>query len=787
MNLAAALNLFGNTDESAPQGGPGGRLVATDGALLPLRSTDLSVEAGGGIARVVLTQRFVNPHREPLTVEYLLPLPSDGAVSGFRFHVGETLVVGEVDRKQRARERFAEAVAGGHTAALLEQDRTSLFSQKVGNIPPGEEIVAEITIDQPLAWLAEGAWELRFPTVVGPRYQGAAGRVADAGKVLVDLAEQGTGVKATLDLTIADKLGGAVESVSHRVASTQDGATTSVRFGRDRGVALDRDIVVRWPVAAPEVGADVLAARPADDVHEGDTFGLVTLVPPTPGRGHATNRDLIFLIDTSGSMGGRPLNQVKRVVSAMIDTLGPDDRVELIEFGSTPVRFAVEPLAATTTGKRAALKWLKNLRASGATEMHRALLEAMKPLRDESQRQVVLLTDGYIGFEQEIVDTLLTKLPAGARLHTVGVGSAVNRSLTQAAARAGRGTELIIGIDEDAERLAERLVANTTAPLVTDLVLEGADLIETAPLQLPDLYAGAPALIAARFGAAGQFVVRGRTADGPYEQRITVPELALGQGAQGVAALFSREKIEDLEMQIAARPKARQDLDASIENVGIAFQIASRLTSWIAVTEEATVDPDAAGRRERMPHEVVHGVSVEGLGLRSAVPMLAATVTSMTETGAMVMRSAPAPAQAPPPVQAPGGRPTMPIGREIRGRGKAGTKVKKARRSVSREEEESLAFGSGAVLDELAADEPSFELEASAEVNDLSEPLAQVAEHKGALRPHRSPGFAWVLFLLIVLAAIAYGLFHWLAADSSPMTDDAATGQEAAQEATPVE
>lgn len=592
---------------------PGGRLVAADGRVLPLQEVHLAAEAGGGIARVVLTQRFVNPYDQALEVRYLLPLPSDGAVSGFAFTLGDVRVVGEVTGRQAARERFEQALVQGRTAALLEQERTSLFTQRVGNVPPRAEITAEVTVDQPLRWLDEGAWEWRFPTVVGPRYLGEPGRVADAAAVSVPVSDRPLGVRASLALYVADRLTGAVESPSHRVEE-RDGL---VRIEGDESCRLDRDVVVRWPVALPDVSAGVLAARPATAAHDGDAFALVTVAPPTGGWTPVA-RDLTFLIDTSGSMGGRPLEQAARVVAAMIATLGTNDRIELIEFGSRPRRWKDSPQLATESNKAAAIAWVSALRASGGTEMKRAVLEALRPLRPDSQRQVVLVTDGYIGFEQEIVRTLLDGLPAGARLHTVGVGGSVNRSLTQAAARAGRGTELIVGLGEDADRLAARLVARTAAPLVTDLVLAGPGVREVAPRRLPDLYAEAPALIALRHaGAGGEVVLRGRTADGPFERRLTVPALERGAGPAGIAALFAREKVEDLEMALTAGG-VRAELDRAIEDTGVEFQVATRLTSWVAVSQHVTVAPGAPKVEVEQPHELPHGVSAEGLGLRAA-------------------------------------------------------------------------------------------------------------------------------------------------------------------------
>lgn len=199
-----AMNL--ETETSAPSSG--GRLVAPDGRTLPLRGARLGASAKGGVARVVLTQRFVNPFEEPLRVTYLLPLPSDGAVAGFSFRIGEKRIVGEVDRREAARERFEQALVEGRTAAILEQDRSSLFTQEVGNIPARAEVEVEIELDQRLRWLDDGAWEWRFPTLVGARYQGGPGRVADAERTTVDVSERGLPARVGLELSIGDRVMG---------------------------------------------------------------------------------------------------------------------------------------------------------------------------------------------------------------------------------------------------------------------------------------------------------------------------------------------------------------------------------------------------------------------------------------------------------------------------------------------------------------------------------------------------------------------------------------------------
>ncbi|MDC3983140.1 VIT domain-containing protein [Polyangium jinanense] len=619
------LSLFSRNAPSSPNLAPaapsnGARLVTTDGRALPLRGTTLQADAQGGIARVILEQRFANPYEEPLAVTYSLPLPEGGAVSAFSFRIGDQRIVGDVRGRAEARERYERALVEGKSAALLEQDRSSLFTQEIGNIPPGAELVAEIVIDQRLAWLDEGAWEWRFPTVVAPRYLGEEGRVPDAARITQDVADGPLPARLGLTCLIHDTLaaGKRPESPSHALEISGDPKQgIVVNLGARAGARLDRDLVVRWSIATPKVGLSLDTSRRAGDAAQ-MAHGLLTIVPPVASPSlRPVTRDLVVLLDTSGSMHGEPLDQARRVVAALIDTLHDDDQLELIEFSSAPRRWNDAPVRATDLAKREALAWLRALRASGGTEMRAGILEALRTLRPDAQRQVVLVTDGHIGFETEVLRAIFDRLPASSRLHTVGVGSAVNRSLTAPAARAGRGIEVVIGLGEDPERAAARLVARTAAPVLVNLDISGSALVEHAPLRLPDLFAGAPVLVAlALRPEGGSLLVRGQTREGTWEKRLDVPAIEAGDDSPA-AALFGREKVEDLELALA-RGGDRRTLDDAIERIGLDFKIATRLTSWIAVTEQVTVDPDDALRRERMPHELPHGMSAEGLGLRPA-------------------------------------------------------------------------------------------------------------------------------------------------------------------------
>lgn len=648
-------SLFPTTSQGASSGA---ELVTADGRTLALTAAALRVDARGGIARCVLEQRFENTFEERLHVTYRMPLPADGAVSGYQFTIGDRVVRGVVDRKHKARERFERAIASGHTAGLLEQERADIFTQSLGNIPPGEAITVAIEIDQRLVWLPEGEWELRFPTVIGPRYIGAADTQADARATHVKVTAQPLGVQVTAHVVIGDAITGGRRATSptHSLTKDADGA-----LSLGGGVRLDRDIVVRWPVAAPSPGLALAAARPRTG---DDAFGLLTIVPPArDAKATPVARDVIVLLDTSGSMDGGPLDKAKQVVALLIDSLAERDRFELIEFNYQPTRYQESPEHATAAAKKAAIKWVKSRRADGGTEMRAGVLEALSTLRVGAQRQVVVVTDGYVGGEQQILAALQQRLPASCRLHVLGVGSAVNRSLATALARVGRGTEVLVGIDEDAERGAKRLLDRTTLPMLTNVTISGDALVAQAPEQIPDVFEGSPCVAALMLSTeGGEIVVRGETASGPWEQRTRVQPLRAGEGNQGIVALYGRERVADLEARTLLDPA-----DAQVEEVGLRFQIATRLTSWIAVDESRVVT--GTERTQNVPQEVPYGTKAEAFGLRSG-RMAAATGRMQAVTEAAFEEAADESARysivderLPSPVLAPAGYARMPAPR----------------------------------------------------------------------------------------------------------------------------
>jgi Ca-activated chloride channel family protein len=607
-------------EASAPAvfGVPGVELLTSTGESLPLTGAALDVVAKGGIARAVLTHTFVNDHDEPLQVTYKMPLPADGAVSGYAFELGDRTVTGDVRPKAQARADFEAALAQGKTAAILDQEKADIFTQEIGNVPPRTTVVARITVDMRLAWLPEGEWELRFPTVIGPRYVGASDTPETVRAVTIGVVPSGIVARLSLALSVKDDLtqGSSVSSPTHALSPIGDGR---VELSAREGTRLDRDLVVRWRVARPEVGVSLSLGRKGER-----TFGLLTVVPPSiDAKKEPTPRDLCILLDTSGSMGGTPLTHAKGILRGLIGSLESRDRLELIEFSSSPRAYSRAPVSATMDEKRRAIAWMEKLEAGGATEMRTAVLSALRPLRDDAQRQVVLITDGYIGGEEEILQVLAEALPKGCRMHMVGVGAAPNRSLATAIARAGRGAEILTAEGEDLERATKRLVDKTRAPMLTEVAVSGPAIMLRAPESVPDVYAASPLLVALELEkAGGEITVSGNTTAGTWTRTVRVPLASAVSEEGAIPALFARERVADLDVRWAMGRNAAE-LDREIERLGVDFQIATRMTSFVAIDDRKSVDPNAPYRKVSVPQELPHGTSFQSFGLTAptAMPM----------------------------------------------------------------------------------------------------------------------------------------------------------------------
>lgn len=625
-------------------------LVAVDGRTYPLLSAHLEARAEGGLAASTLRQTYANPYDEPLEVIYTMPLPADGAVLGYTIRIGERRIEAEVQPREQATAAYRDALYRGQTAGILEEHRRDTFEQRLGNVPAHTTVEIAIEVLHPLAFfvttpsrrpaelpwyqrLLRGEdlagmpdaikaprspeWEYRFPTVVGMRYHGAAGRVPDAEALSPDRAD-GEGIPASigLTLTIADGNASTAHSPSHAIDSAPTDGLARVTF--QRGERLDRDIVVRWD-ASTEV-AGVRMVEGGGLAGDNGRYALVTVVPPATA--HETfHRAVTVLLDASGSMSGAPLALAKRVVAELIRSCEPGDRFELLAFSSSVKSLTGGMTPASERTVRDALNALDAVRAGGGTEMSGAVDQALGGARDDVQRQIVLVTDGEIGFESDVVRRIGNA--RNVRFHLVGVGSSPNRGLTAAAAQAGRGLELLVGTERDAAEAGRRLAAGTARPVIVDLEVGGTALAKSHAAPLRDVYAGQPLVFALELKPAGGSIALRGALPGSHQPWIANIEMPDASGVEAkartplpIGAFHGRALIGQLEIELDCdREHERPQLEAAIEALGMRHKIASRRTSLVAIADDPSVDPRAPRRRERLAVEVPAGVSAAGAGL----------------------------------------------------------------------------------------------------------------------------------------------------------------------------
>lgn len=598
--------------------------------LFPLAHTDVRMEVSGGVAGVTVTQRFRNTFERPIEAAYVFPLPDDAAIDAMSMRVGERTIRAVIARRDEARQTYERARDNGHRAALLEQERPNIFTMTVANIEPGRDIEVS-THFFGRARYDHGAWELAFPMVVGPRYipgdplprapSGAGSRadtdrVPDASRISPAYVPPGTRSGHTIDLAVNLDAGGAlrsVESPSHEIELAHPDPRRVAVSLRDKDEIPNRDFVLRWRTAETQLEARAVMHRP-DPSRDG--FLALTLEPrrDVPAT-EVAPRELVFLLDTSGSMQGAPLDAVKRAIRRALEHMAPRDAFTLIDFADEASSLSARPLENTPANVARALAWLDDLQASGGTNqlagIHAALSLPGDPMR---LRYVVFMTDGYIGNEREVA--ALTQREIGAaRIFSFGVGAAVNRFLLDEVAVAGRGVAEYLRPDEDPAAMVERFYARIGQPWITDVSVEwGEGVRDALPAPMPDLSGLSPLTALARFTASGPrtVTVRGRLAGRPFAQAVAIELPAQERANAAVASVWARERIATLERRAHFEDNpagAREEVTA----LALAHHLVSTHTSFVAVDESARVG-DGRPQRVDQPIDGPQGVNLQSAG-----------------------------------------------------------------------------------------------------------------------------------------------------------------------------
>jgi Ca-activated chloride channel homolog len=554
---------------------------------LPLKHTDVKAKISLYIGSVTVTQQYHNPYDSKIEAVYVFPLPDDAAVRDFVMTVGARKIRGIIREREEAEKIYADARRQGHVASLLTQERANIFTQKVANIEPGKQIDIAITYFHTLRY-QDGTFEFAFPMVVGPRYN-PAGTVAGVGAAPAG-RPGASGEKTEVEYLPPDSVSAhdialevdldaglpleKLESPTHVVDVQRPSETRAlVTLGRHDRIP-NKDFVLRWRPG----GAGVRAAVATHRDETGGYFTLILHPPATLAEIPPVPREMIFVLDCSGSMDGDPIAAAKRALEKCLQRLGPGDTFQIIRFSSEASQMGPAPVPATPENVRQGLRYLQSLDSEGGTEMITGIRAALGfPHTPGRFRIVSFMTDGYIGNEREILAEVQRRL-GPARVFSFGVGTAVNRYLIEGLARVGRGTAAYVLPDDASRNAADALYTRIERPALTDLSIEGA--VEVHPSPLPDLFAGRPAVITGRFLGDGPGVLRVKGSMGgqPWSTEIALK----GTTHPALPAVWARAKIASLDDRMSISSDTMECLGA-IKATALAYGLMSDFTAFVAV------------------------------------------------------------------------------------------------------------------------------------------------------------------------------------------------------------
>ncbi|MBW2235348.1 MAG: marine proteobacterial sortase target protein [Deltaproteobacteria bacterium] len=598
-------------------------------APLPLLHTDVDLKVTGMVARTRLVQRFANPADVWVEGVYLFPLPEMAAVDHLDMRIGERVIEGQIRERAQARRSYEKARSEGRKASLVEQERPNLFTASVANIGPGE--VVEVAIEyQETVRYRDGRFRLRLPLVAAPRFVPGAGEepaaatpaglpippppaVPDAARIAASLWNLDDGPHNRLRLRVELDAGvplSSLASPTHVVFAQELAAGRQRLYLED---LADRDFVLEWK---PEPGSEPRVALFAEPNGPGADVLLMVMPPETGEAAPLLTREVVFVIDVSGSMGGTSIRQARAALLLALERLAPGDRFNVIRFNDQYQALFPASVPADPASLERARAWVKRLDAGGGTDMLPALRRALAGDDGSSDvRQVVFITDGSIANEVELFRLLHADL-GRSRLFPVGIGSAPNGYFLERAARFGRGTSTFIATPPEVQTKMRELFARLESPVLADVEVLWGDEVEMWPERVPDLYLGEPVVVTARVPRfVGEVVVRGRRGRVPWEVRVP---LEPGAPERGIGVLWARSKIAALMNSLAtgAEPDA---VRSAVLDVALEHHLVSKYTSLVAVDVTPSRPEREALRRSAVPSNRPAGWSA-GVLPRTATP-----------------------------------------------------------------------------------------------------------------------------------------------------------------------
>jgi Ca-activated chloride channel family protein len=549
----------------------------------PLKLDEHRVEAviDGPVAQVQLTQVFHNETGHTVEGVYIFPLPADAAVSDFQMTMNGQVLEGKLLDKDQARRIYEEIVRRRRDPALLEYIGRNLFQTNVFPIPAGESRTLALNYTQ-IVPQKEGLFEFVYPLRTH-QYSNAPVRSLAISIELRNQPGLRTLYSPNFDIQI-ERIGDDRALIGYEATNVQPESDFRLFFG----------------TAKDEIGLNILTYKPAGE----DGFFVLLAAPGMNVSEEAVvARDIVLVVDVSGSMQGDKIEQARDAAHFVVDHLNPDDRFNLISF-STGVRLWEGDLRDVDQAARMdAHAWIDRLAANGSTDINRALLEGLGQLQragdGDRPGYVLFLTDGLPTMgetdTERIINNAQNNKPAESRirLFTFGVGFDVNTDLLDTISREMGGRSSYVQPDEAIDEVVGTFYAGISTPVLVDISIDfGEDIVvdDLFPFPLPDLFAGDQLLVAGRYRTGGEAVItlRGAVNSETVTLQFAGHSFVESGGEPFVARLWATRKIGALLEQIR-RNGPHQELIDEIVDLSLQYGIVTPYTSYLVVEPEMSV------------------------------------------------------------------------------------------------------------------------------------------------------------------------------------------------------
>ena len=565
----------------------------------PLKATDVEANVNGMIAEIYVTQTYINEGNTPINARYVFPTSSDVTVHGMEMTIGNELITARIKEKEEAKAEYSEAKSEGKSASLLEQKRPNVFTMDVANIMPEDTVSIKLHYTQ-LINSEEGIYEFIFPTVVGPRYappavSGGDGSGSDdndwvASPYLADGATPPGEYNITVNLSTGVPIS-EVTCKSHDITvKKSDESNAQITLANPDDYAGNRDFILKYKLSGEEIKSGLMLSsnQAGSGSSKEENFFMLTIQPPERFEPEdITPREYIFVLDISGSMNGYPLDTAKDLIRDLVTSLNGSDTFNLILFANETTLLSPRSLPASERHIKSATDLIDKLEGGGGTSLLPALEKAVSiPQKDGYARSVVIITDGYVSNDSEIISYISDNMNS-ASFFSFGIGTSVNDYLIKQIAGCGLGESFIVTDSEDAKDAAARFRTYIEAPLLTDISIsfDGFEVYDVEPSVPSILYAKQPIVLFGKWNGSpdGTISISGKTGDQNYIQEISVSDVAVDTESEAIRYLWARTHLD----RIAGYGSVRNDesVKEEITRLGLEYNMVTPYTSFIAVTE----------------------------------------------------------------------------------------------------------------------------------------------------------------------------------------------------------